>query len=328
MSTQAATATQRPATRRRFTPNTARFSGFYVWAAFIVLYAFWVPDTFLRTETAQSIISTQAVSGLAALGLICAILVGALDLSFAATLGLSSTVAASLMARSDVSPVLTIIICVALGVGIGTLNGLLVARAGISSIVVTLGTSSLIGAANEKVGHSEFIPGVPSSFTDLTSGKVLGIPTSGIYLLAFALVVWVLLEYTRTGRRMLATGSGQEAARLAGVSTSRLTFLGLVMSSTMASIAGLVALSQIGSGSPDLGGGYLLPVFAAVFLGATQIRPGRFNVWGTMLAIFLLATGVKGLQLAGGQAWVTDAFNGAALLIAVGFARFGGRRVA
>ena len=78
----------------------------------------------------------------------------------------------------------------------------------------------------------------------------------------------------------------------------------------------IVLLAQVGSGTPNVGQGYLLPVFAAVFLGATQVKPGRFNVWGTILAIYLLATGVQGLQLAGGQYWVNDAFNGAALLIA------------
>ena len=312
--------------RRRPNPRFSQFSGVYVWAAFIVIYAIWVPGTFLTSTTAQSIASTQAVTGLATLGLVCALAVGAFDLSFANTLGLSSSLGASLMANSGTPPLLAIAICVGVGVVVGLVNGLLVTRLSISPIVATLGTSSLLLAANEKITNDQFISGVPVSFDKLTSPTPLGIPISVVYLAIAAIVIWVLLEHTRMGRRMVATGSGPEAARLAGVNTKRMTLVGLTLSSTLAAIAGLVELSQVGTGSPDLGTSYLLPVFAAVYLGATQIKPGRFNVWGSMLAIFLLATGTKGLQLAGGQFWVNDAFNGAALLIAVGFARFAATR--
>jgi ribose transport system permease protein len=145
-------------------------------------------------------------------------------------------------------------------------------------------------------------------------------------LLVLAFIAWYLLEHSPFGRRLQATGAGADAARLAGVNTDRMVFLGLVASATMATIAGILITSQIASVSPTIGSGYLLPVFAAVFLGTTQVKVGRFNIWGTILAIFLLATGVKGLQLAGGQGWITDAFNGAALLLAVGVAALGQRR--
>ena len=84
--------------------------------------------------------------------------------------------------------------------------------------------------------------------------------------------------------------------------------------------AGITLLATIGTATPDAGTGYLLPAFSAVFLGATQIRPGRVNVVGTLVAIFLLATGVSGLQLAGAPSYVTSLFNGLALIIAVSLA--------
>ena len=141
-----------------------------------------------------------------------------------------------------------------------------------------------------------------------------------------ALIAWYLLEHAPFGRRLQATGAGPEAARLAGINTDRMVFAGLVASSLAATIGGILITSQIGSVSPTIGSGYLLPVFAAVFLGTTQIKVGRFNVWGTIVAIYLLATGVKGLQLGGGEGWITDAFNGAALLLAVSLAVLGQRR--
>jgi ribose transport system permease protein len=98
-----------------------------------------------------------------------------------------------------------------------------------------------------------------------------------------------------------------------------------VTSSLLASCAGVLLASKLSTATPDLGPAYLLPAFAAAFLGTTQIKPGKFNVLGTLLAIFLLATGVKGLQLAGAADWVTDLFNGLALIIAVGLSLWGAR---
>jgi ribose transport system permease protein len=303
-----------------------RFSGIYVWILFIAIYAIWVPHTFLRGSTAQGIASTQAITGFAALGVTCSLAAGALDLSFASTISLSSTLAASLLADHHFGVIPVIFLMLGLGVVIGLINGFFVVKVGVSSIVATLGMSSVIIAVEEKIGNEQFITGIPSSFTKLTTAQPLGIPIVFLYLLVAAALVWYLLEHTPVGRRIYATGANIEASRLAGIATGQMTVFGLIASGVLASVAGLVVVSQIGSGSPEVGSGYLLPVFAAVFLGATQVRPGRFNAWGTILAIFLLATGVKGLQLAGGQAWVTDLFNGIALLLAVSAAVIGHRR--
>jgi ribose transport system permease protein len=85
----------------------------------------------------------------------------------------------------------------------------------------------------------------------------------------------------------------------------------------MAGLAGAFAAARTGSVSTTTGTPYLLPAFAGCFLSATQIKPGRFNVWGLVISLYLLSTGVKGLQLAGGSAWITDMFNGVALIAAV-----------
>lgn len=138
------------------------------------------------------------------------------------------------------------------------------------------------------------------------------------YLLVLAIVIWFVLEHTPVGRRVYATGGGADAARLAGVRTSRVIFAAFVASAVIASLAGVLQTASIGTGDPNIGPSYLLPAFAAAFLGSTQIKPGRFNVWGTVLAVYVLATGVKGLQLAGAPFWLPDLFNGVALLLAVG----------
>ncbi|MFJ8025701.1 hypothetical protein [Streptomyces sp. NPDC096311] len=135
--------------------------------------------------------------------------------------------------------------------------------------------------------------------------------------LVLAGVIWFVLEHRPVGRYMYATGSNAEAARLAGVRTNRVIFGTIVCTALIATIAGIVVTSRIATGSPTIGPPYLLPAFAAAFLGSTQIRQGRFNVLGTLIAVYALATGVKGLQLAGAPFWLPDLFNGIALLVAV-----------
>jgi ribose transport system permease protein len=152
------------------------------------------------------------------------------------------------------------------------------------------------------------------------------VPIVFIYMVVLAIVAWMVLEHTPWGRRVRATGSGPDAARLAGVRTSWYVFWTLVVSGMVASLAGVLFIGRIGIVGPSVGQSYLLPTFAACFLGTTQIRPGRFNVWGTLLALFLLATGIQGLQLAGGQLWISDMFNGVALVAAVGLSVYAARR--
>lgn len=307
--------------------HVGRFSGIYVWAAFVLVYGLWIPHTFLSVTTAQSLVGAQAITGIVALGIVVGLSAGAFDLSFPTVLTMSSVIDGSMMAVWHLPWGLAILLTLMAGAAIGAINGLLVTRVGISSIVVTLGMSSLIQAVIDQVsGGGEFISGFPKAFDDLASPKPLGVPILAVYLIIDALFVWYVLEHSPFGRRLQAAGAGPDAARLAGVNTNRMVFSGLMASSISATVAGILVTAQLGAVSPTIGGSYLLPGFAAVFLGTTQIKVGRFNVWGTIVAIFLLATGEKGLQLVGGQGWVTDAFNGAALLLAVSLAVLGQRR--
>lgn len=298
----------------------SRLSGVYVLVLFIVVYSIWLPETFPTSTTAQSVGGTQAITGVAALGLVCALSVGAFDLSVANVLGVSSTVAAALMVRSQMSPGLTILIVLCLGLAVGLVNGLLIVRFRINSIIATLGMSSILQAIDDKITDGQFITPVPESFSRLVTGSVGGIPTPFILLIVFAIGTWYLLEHTPLGRRMVATGFGADAARLAGTNTGGAQLVGLVISSVLASFAGLMLVANVGSAAPGAGPAYLLPTFAAVYLGATQLKPGRFNIWGTIVALYVLAVGVKGLQLAGGELWVSSLFNGVALILAVGIA--------
>ncbi|MDW5595795.1 ABC transporter permease [Conexibacter stalactiti] len=303
----------------------SNYTGLYIWAALIALFALWVPDTFLTQLTAQTLASEQAVTAIVAIGLLVPLAAGAYDLSVGGMVGLSAIVVSALTARAGMPLAPAIALTLALGAAIGAINGFLVVGVGINSFIATLAMGSVLVAPARAVSDDQIIAGVPRSLTGMTEGTVLGIPAIALYMLFVAVVVWYVLEHTPTGRRVEATGAGPDAARLAGVRTGRMVFGSLVTSALLASVAGILLASKLSTATPDLGPAYLLPAFAAAFLGTTQIKPGKFNVWGTLLAIFLLATGVKGLQLAGAADWVTDLFNGLALILAVGLSLWGAR---
>jgi ribose transport system permease protein len=302
------------------TSSLSRFTGLWVWAAVIIVFALWIPHDFLTGSTAKSIANDQSITAVLAVGLLFPLAGGVYDLSVAQNLGLSAVIASSLTAHSGVSPAVAIVVTLATGLGIGALNGFFVAIVGVNSFIATLGMSSVLLSITELISHDEFIGPVPQSFQSITASQPLGIPIVLIYALALGALAWYLLEHTAIGRRIYATGTNPDAARLAGVRTKRYVIGSLIISGGVASLAGILATAQIGEVSPTLGPPYLLPAFAACFLGMTQVKVGRFNVWGALIALFLLATGVTGLQLAGAQLWVTDLFNGVALLGAVSVA--------
>ncbi|XVQ06445.1 ABC transporter permease [Spirillospora sp. CA-255316] len=300
--------------------QVSRYGGLYIWAVLIVVFALWLPDTFFTAATARSIAGDQAITVILALGLLISLAGGAYDLSIAQNLGLSAAFAAWLMADKGLNPWIALVVTIGLGAAIGVVNGVLVAVIGLNSFIATLGTGSVLLAITEIVTSSNFVGPVPANFQNIATAQPGGIPILFIYALIAAVIAWYALQHSPVGRRLQATGTNPDAARLAGVRTSRYVFTALIVAGIVGSLAGALAAAKISSVSPSVGPPYLLPAFAACFLGMTQFKPGRFNVWGTVVALYLLQTGVKGLQLAGGQLWVTEMFNGVALVGAVSIA--------
>jgi len=304
----------------------ARYSGLLLWAVFVVFFSIQLPETFPTTSTVTSIAGDQSVTLILALGLLVTLAVGQFDLSAAQNLGMSAVICSVLMVKHDVSPALAVTITLLVGVGIGVLNAVLVAVVGIDSLIATLGMSSVLLAITSYVSNYQFVGPAPEGFQSIANQEVAGLPLIALYAVVLCFIVWYLLEHTPAGRRAYAVGANPDAARLAGVRTTWYVAGSFVVTAFFASLAGILVTAKIGSVAPTLGPAYLLPSFAACFLATTQLKPGRFNVWGTVIAVVLLATGVKGLQLMGNQLWVTDLFNGLALLVAVGAAVLSGKR--
>jgi ribose transport system permease protein len=319
-----ASGVQRDGNRLARALSFRNISAIYVFVVIFVVFSFWVPDTFLSGDTWRALISSQAVTAMLAVGLVVALSAGAFDLAIGATLGFGSILVSWLLVKRGIPMVPGIALTILAGAAVGLTNGLLVVRARIDSFIATLGVSSILIAMIAWISSSQQITGLSSSFQKLGATEILGLTLPVYLMVGVALVAWYVLECTPIGRHVYATGGNAEAARLAGVRTAAVVVVALVCCGAIAAFSGLLVTSALGTGDPTIGPAYLLPAFSAAFLGSTQFRGGRFNVWGTVLAVYVLATGVKGLQLAGAPIWIPDLFNGVALLLAVGLAKYQG----
>jgi ribose transport system permease protein len=297
-------------------------SAIYIFIVMFIVFAIWVPDTFLQWNTWKALFDAQAVTAILAVGLVIALSAGTFDLAIGTELGLGAIFVSWLLVDKGVPLVPAFILTLIAGGVIGLANGLLVTKVRIDSFIATLGMSSVLLALIAWISNSQQILGVGSSFEKLGTTEIFGLTLPVYLMLVVGLAVWYVLERTPLGRRVYATGGNVEAARLAGVRVAAVAIGSLVACGVIAAFAGMLETANLGTGDPTIGPAYLLPAFSAAFLGSTQFRGGRFNVWGTIVAVIVLATGVKGLQLAGAPIWIPDLFNGAALLIAVGLAKW------
>ncbi|HLI51103.1 MAG TPA: ABC transporter permease [Thermomicrobiaceae bacterium] len=280
-------------------------------------------DTFGNLGT---ILGSQAVSLVVTLGLMFALIAGEWDLSIGGTLGLSLTLTGYLNASEGVSIWVSILVALLAGLAVGTVNALVIVRLRVPSLVATLGMATLLQGV--VYGISDLtISGLNPSFVQFGEGEVVKIPYLFFVAIGIAIVVFYVLRYTPFGRYLYFVGASHDVATLAGIRVNRIRTLALMISGFMSSLAGVLLAASLGSTGPSIGPGYLLPAFAAAFLGATTIDPGRFNVWGTVVAVYFLVTGVTGLELLGASSAVQDMFYGGILIVAVALTEQVGTRV-
>src|SRR3954454_18221882 len=305
-------------------PFLERYSGLVLLALMFVVFTIALPGKFLTYDNLIGVVSNQTIGGIMALALLLPLASGVFDISIGGAMTLAVVLVTWLFQTTGGNmPIpLAILITLAAGLVIGVVNGTLVIKARVDPFIATIGVSSVLLGLSEVIANGTTISSdIPSAFTDLGRTFVAKVPLTLAYVTVVALALWYLLEQTPFGRRVYATGAARDAARLAGVKTDRIIFLSFLASAVLASLAGVVYGARIGAGPPNVGGNYLLPAFAAAFLGSTMIRPGRFNVPGLVVALFIVAIGINGLQLYGIPFWITDLYQGTVLIVAVVVAR-------
>lgn len=306
--------------RRRLNFGMDRFSGLYLWVLIVVVFSLWIPNLFLNMTTARSVASAQAIVAILAIAATISLASGAFDVSIGAVANLSTVVAVALQTLYGWGMWRSILIALLIGVVVGTINGFVIVVLRVRAVVATLGMGSVLLALQEIVSKSsQPPPPTPAMWSNLTLTPVLGFQIMVVYMLVIAVIAWWVMAHTPAGRYVYAVGSNPDAARLSGIKVGKWQWLALIASSTLCSLAGVIYASAYGP-SLTYGGSLLLPAFAAAFLGSTQLKPGRYNIGGTLIAVYILATGVQGLQLVTGVSWLNELFSGLALILAVGLA--------
>jgi ribose transport system permease protein len=287
--------------------------------ALIIVFSVLKPDTFLTYFNIRSILSNKSVQALVALAVFIPMVSNQFDLSAGFNVGISQVLAIGLQGQGWPWQ-LAVIAVVVLGALIGLVNGLLVTRVKIDSFIATLGVGTMLYGLNAwYTGGQQVLATLPRAFLAI-SGNLWILPAPAVYTFVVSMALWVVFEYLPLGRYLYVLGASPRAAELNGISARRFITLGFVAAGALSAFAGVVLQSQLQVGQSSVGQEYLLPAFTAALLGATSVRPGRVNVWGTVLAVSVLAVAVAGLNQLGAPFFVEPLFNGAMLILAVGLA--------
>lgn len=306
-------------TRRRNWPRMVE-SVALIFAAMLLFVVFSIlnPTSFPTWANVSIMLGSQSVLVILALALIVPLTAGDFDLSVASVMSLSAMTLAILTVRMGYPLAVAIPISLAIGAVIGIVNAGFILFFRVPSLIVTLGMSTFLYGVVLWLSGSNTIAGIPKELIQwIVITRPLGIPIAFYYVLVLATVMWLVFEYTTPGRRLLFVGRNREVSRLSGINVERTRLIALIVSSVIASAAGIVYAGMIGAADPVSGQTFLLPAFAAAFLGATTISPGRFNAWGTVVAVYFLVTGITGLTMLGIETYVQHLFYGGALVLAV-----------
>lgn len=316
------------------TPRTghvaATFGRFGVATAFvasIVLFSVLRPHVFPTWDNATSILNNAAIGILIAVALTVVLVMGDFDLSVGAMLGLGAALSAVVMANHHQSWVVALLCVLGVGIVVGLVNGVLVARLDINSFIATLATASAItGLEYYVTGQKTIFQGLPEGFLQLATTRWFGLSVFLVIAAGISIVLYVVMHHLEVGRFMYAIGTNRVAAHLTGVRVTGLRIAGFVIAAMVSGVGGFLLVSQAGSYYPNAGPSYLLPAYAAAFLGAAFFRDLLFRVLATLFGVLflqMLQTGLTQLNL---EAWVTNLVQGAVLVFALLLGRSGRAR--
>ncbi|HXS48651.1 MAG TPA: ABC transporter permease [Sphingomicrobium sp.] len=292
----------------------------------IILFSVLLPTTFPTLFNVRSILSDKSIVALLALSALLPMIAGRIDLTIGYGIVLWHILAISLQTVAGFPWELAVLVVLACGALAGLVNGILVEVAQIDSFIATLGTGTVLYAiALWHTGGKQMIGALPQGFLSINARFVLGMPITALYVLVLAIVLWLVTERMPIGRQLYAIGASPKAAALNGIPVRRYVMITFVISGLLTACTGVILASKLRIGQAGVGLEYLLPALVGVFLGSTTIKPGRVNVWGTVVAVLVLAIGISGIQQFGGEFYVEPLFNGGTLIAAIALAGYSQR---
>lgn len=252
-----------------------------------------------------------------ALGQAMVVIIGGMNLSLGAIGGLTVVILGHSIEVFHINPAIAVIIALATGAATGLFNGFFITRFKLNSFVVTLASSFIFQGLVNGISQGKPYSKIPESFTIIGKGDLFGIPNMLFFMLIALIIVHVVFKYTVVGRQLLATGGNMEASRLSGINTDKMVMLANMLSGIMASLAGILWVSRMGTAQPATGGDWLIVSFAVAVIGGTALSGGVISAPGLMFAGLLMALLRNGLIMIGVNVYFESTFLGFIILMAV-----------
>jgi len=299
--------------------------GFIIWILFVI----GSPITFLSPQIYQAFMSSTPFFAIMALPLTLVVITGEIDLSFPSIMAIGMT-AFSLTFVATRNVWLSLALCLLTGFLVGGLNGVIVVKLGIPSLIATIGTQFVWRGAVNIIngGNGTGLVAIKDTpLYPLLVGRGLGLPAQMLWTIIIAVITWVLLNRTRFGAHLYLVGDNIDSSRLMGIPVDARKMLAFAYMGLIAAFAGLVASLEVTYFWPTLGEGYMLKTISSVFLGGTSVFGGVGTIFGTFVGSFIIGAIEAGVVAVGLSGFWTQFIYGLIIVISVGFQMFLSRKL-
>jgi len=294
-----------------------RFATLFALAAIVLLFAALKPTIFLTVTNIRNVLLAAAVGGVVAVAQTVVMTLGDFDLSVGSNADMVGMVLGLLMVKGHVTPVVGVVIGLAIGALCGLVNGILVSYVNISAFIATLGTLTMFGGMALLLNDGHTIFGFPVSFNSIGQGKVGPIPIPVIILIVVCMVMYFVMARTTLGRWWYAVGGNGDASYLAGLRVKRLRLLAFVACGLGAALGGILLTARLSSANPTSAEGMMIQSITAVFIGMTAFKDGQPNIAGTVVGILILGVLTNGMNLTHVDSYTQMVITGAVTVLAV-----------
>ena len=279
-----------------------------------------VSPSFLTPKSLMDMLKNNAVTMVMALGMLCVMLIGGIDISIMSTLALSGMSIGMLLKYEHISNTfLAFVIAMAIGTACGFLVGMVISRADVPPIIATMGFMYVFRAMGYLVSNGGEWAGAAAlgSFKNFATTKVLGINAVIWVIIVCDVIFFFFMKWTRTGRKIYAVGSNPSAAEVSGINVKNIKLMVYMIMGFLAGLGGALQVSIYASAMPDMQQGGEMDVIAACVIGGVSMSGGRGTVIGALLGSLVLATIAKALPLVGFDALWQNTIKGIMILVVV-----------
>lgn len=298
--------------------KSSNFKSLTMLLVFILMFliSIIVSPYFRTFRNIMNLLNQNAIYGIMALGMCCCILTGVIDLSAGSTVALAAVIGA--MAVRDIGFVPGVVLGLAVGTMVGVINGILVAKFKIGYFITTLGMMSICRGAVYIITDGMPVTGVPAQYNIFGMGRVFGVPVCAIIWFVCAIILGLVIKFTRMGQYLYAVGGNERATWLSGVNVDKIRIIAFAINGFFCGMAGLILIFRVLMATADAGTGYEMTAIAACVVGGMSLLGGKGNVFNTIVGTLIMGLILNILQLLGVSSYWQEALTGVVVIIAAG----------